>query len=57
MHPASQERNSHLIVLVGGTLIDGVGGTPIKDTVVVIEGNRISSLGKRDATAVPKGPR
>ncbi len=55
MHPGSQEKNRHLKALVGAKLIDGAGGTPIEDAVVVIEGERISSVGKADATTVPTG--
>lgn len=35
------------LVLEGGTLIDGRGGNPINDAVVVIEGSRIKSVGPR----------
>ena len=31
------------LVLEGGTLIDGKGGSPINDAVVVVEGSRIKS--------------
>jgi imidazolonepropionase-like amidohydrolase len=39
--------------LVGGTLIDGTGGAPLEDAVIVIEGDRISSVGRAEATPVP----
>jgi imidazolonepropionase-like amidohydrolase len=55
MRSGSQERNGHLKALVGGKLIDGTGRTSIEDAVVVIEGDRISSVGKADATTVPTG--
>jgi len=34
-------------VLVGGTLIDGTGGAPLPDAVIVIRNNRISQIGPR----------
>ncbi len=34
------------LVIEGGTLIDGNGGAPIPDAVVVIEGNQISRVGR-----------
>lgn len=41
------------LVIKGGTLIDGTGKPPIEDAVIVIEGNRIKSVGtKRDETPV-----
>jgi imidazolonepropionase-like amidohydrolase len=46
---------NHTIVLVGGRLIDGKGGVPIDDSILVIEKNRIGAVGTREATAVPKG--
>jgi imidazolonepropionase-like amidohydrolase len=42
------------IALVGGTLIDGNGGVPIKDSVVVIKGKRIDSAGPKSTTRYSK---
>ena len=42
------------LALVGGTLIDGNGGTPLADATVVVKDNRIASIGPAAATAVPK---
>ncbi|HXD29787.1 MAG TPA: amidohydrolase family protein [Pyrinomonadaceae bacterium] len=42
------------IVISGATLIDGNGGPPIPDSVVVIEGDRIIAAGPRDNVVVPK---
>jgi imidazolonepropionase-like amidohydrolase len=55
MHPGSQENKGHLKALVGGKLIDGTGIASIEDSVVVIEDDRISVVGKADATTVPTG--
>jgi imidazolonepropionase-like amidohydrolase len=43
------------IVLSGGTVIDGYGGPPIANGVVVIEGERILAVGGRGQVLVPEG--
>ena len=42
--------NGKTLVIQGGTLIDGSGGKPKKNDCLVVEGNRIKSIG-----AKPKG--
>ncbi len=42
-------------VLVGGTLIDGFGGRPIRNSVIVVEGERIKAVGQVGTLAVPAG--
>jgi imidazolonepropionase-like amidohydrolase len=44
---------THLVAIVGGTLIDGRGGAPIENAAVVIRGDRIVAAGRRAAVAVP----
>ena len=41
--------------LVGGTLIDGYGSTPIRNSVVIIEGERIKAVGQVGTLAIPPG--
>lgn len=41
--------------LVGGTLIDGFGGKPIRNSVVLIEGDRIKAVGTRAEVKIPDG--
>jgi hypothetical protein len=41
--------------IVGASLIDGRSDAAIKDSVVVVEGDRITAAGLRAATAVPAG--
>ena len=41
--------------LVGGRLIDGFGGAPLADSVVVIEGERITAVGRQGEVAIPAG--
>ncbi len=43
------------VAIVGAQLIDGTGGTPVADSVVVIRDGRILAVGPRDATDVPNG--
>jgi imidazolonepropionase-like amidohydrolase len=41
--------------LVGGTLIDGFGGAPLRNSVVLIEGARILAIGQVGTLLVPAG--
>jgi imidazolonepropionase-like amidohydrolase len=43
------------IALVGGTLIDGFGGKPIANSVILIEGERIQQVGQIGSLQVPEG--
>ena len=43
------------LVIQGGTLIDGMGGAPVPNSVVVIQGNRITAVGRAGAVQVPAG--
>ncbi len=42
------------IAIVGGTLIDGTGATPVPDAAVVIQNGRIVAVGPRSRVHVPK---
>ena len=45
-----------MLILLGGTLIDGSGGEPLADSAVLIgEDGRIVSAGPRAAAAIPEG--
>lgn len=46
-------RQSRPLAVVGGTLIDGNGGTPLQDAVVLMENGRFSAVGRRSEFAVP----
>jgi imidazolonepropionase-like amidohydrolase len=52
--PPPQARPA-LKALVGGTLIDGYGGRPIRNSVVVIDGERIKAVGQVGRLDVPAG--
>jgi imidazolonepropionase-like amidohydrolase len=51
--PAAQRAT--VTALVGGTLIDGFGGPPVRNSVVIIEGERIKAVGQIGSLAVPAG--
>jgi imidazolonepropionase-like amidohydrolase len=38
----------------GGTLIDGKGGRPVKDAVIVVQGRRIKQVGTQDKVKIPR---
>jgi imidazolonepropionase-like amidohydrolase len=40
--------------LVGGTLIDGYGGKPLQNSVVIIEGERIKAVGQIGSIDIPR---
>jgi len=46
---------SRLKALVGGTLIDGFGGRPVRNSVILIDGERITAVGVQGSLAVPAG--
>src|SRR5437762_11895684 len=46
---------NHAIAIVGATLIDGRGGAPLLDAVVVVRGERFVAVGKRTAVSLPPG--
>jgi len=41
--------------LVGGTLIDGYGGKPLRNSVIIIEGERIKAIGQVGQMQIPAG--
>ena len=43
------------IVVTGATIIDGNGGTPIRDGVIVINDKRIAAVGSKSSVNVPPG--
>jgi predicted amidohydrolase YtcJ len=42
-------------VLLGGTLIDGTGTPPIKDSVIIFENEWIKAVGKKNEIEIPSG--
>lgn len=52
---ASFSANAADVAIVGGTVIDGNGGAPITNAVIVVSGNRISAIGPRASVKIPSG--
>jgi hypothetical protein len=50
---AAQQPAAATLVIDGGTLIDGNGGTPVQDAVVVIQGNRIANVLRKGQVTMP----
>jgi len=54
--PAQQKPStSRLKALVGGRLIDGFGGAPIQNSVILVDGERITAVGRVGNLQVPAG--
>ena len=49
------QTQANVKALVGGTLIDGYGSKPIRNSVVIIEGDRIKAVGQVGTLAIPRG--
>ena len=54
---AAQNAGPPALVIQGGTLIDGNGGAPLANSVIVIQGNRIATVGPAGQTQIPAGAR
>jgi hypothetical protein len=50
-----QPARSPVKALVGGTLIDGFAGPPVQNSVILIEGEKITAVGQIGTLAVPPG--
>ncbi len=50
-------QGSGVMVIDGGTLIDGTGREPVRDALLVIRGNRIESVGRRGQVSIPSTAR
>jgi imidazolonepropionase-like amidohydrolase len=52
---AFQLANGQIKALTGGTLIDGFGGKPLANSIILIEGERIKAIGQIGQLAIPPG--
>ena len=57
MVPLTTAAQTELTALVGGTLIDGFGGPPTRNSVVLIRGERIEAVGTVGELPVPSNAR
>ena len=46
---------SQTLVIQGGTLIDGTGRVPRQNAAIVVEGQRIKTVGAKGSVAIPSG--
>jgi imidazolonepropionase-like amidohydrolase len=51
--PSSSLSAQRVKALVGGTLIDGFGGTPLRNSVIIVEDDRITAVGNRAEVDIP----
>lgn len=55
--PVGDDTSPVTLALVGGRLIDGYGGPPLEDSVILIRGDRIAAIGQVGRLEVPAGTR
>ena len=51
----AQDQGSGDLVIEGGTLIDGNGGQPVRDSLIIIRGNKIETVSRKGQSALPPG--
>lgn len=54
MNPPAEPSTGKTIALIGGRLIDGNGGRPVDNAVVVIEGSKILIAGSTEDISIPE---
>jgi hypothetical protein len=54
---AAQAQGQPALVIEGGTLIDGNGAAPVRDAVVIIQGNRITAVSRKGQATYPANAR
>ena len=47
--------DENLKIIIGGMLIDGVKKEPLKNPVIIIEGDKIIDVGTKESVDIPKG--
>jgi imidazolonepropionase-like amidohydrolase len=48
-------QSQNIKALVGGTMIDGFGGPPLRNSVIIIENDRIKEIGQVGTLSIPNG--
>ena len=51
----AQAEQSAALVIEGGTLIDGNGGTPVRDALIILRGNKIETVSRKGQASYPVG--
>ncbi len=51
----AQGQQSASLAIDGGTLIDGNGGAPVRDALIIIRGNKIETVSRKGQAAYPAG--
>ncbi len=49
----SQEQTGHYTAFIGATIIDGSGGTPIPDGVLLVRDGRVVAVGTKEDIPLP----
>ena len=55
INPVAAPAAGEVLAIVGPTLIDGRGGAPVKDAVVIVRGTRIEAAGPKAQVSIPSG--
>lgn len=57
--PAAAQKKppESVLALVGGRLLDGYGGPPLENSVILVRGNRVEAVGRVGEVSIPAGAR
>ena len=55
VNQVAKPSDTSVIAIVGATLIDGRGGPPVSDAVVIVKGERIAAVGDGASVKIPPG--
>src|SRR6185503_1188881 len=53
--PSAARSQATALAIVGATVIDGNGGPPLTDAVIIVSGQRISAIGPSATLRIPDG--
>src|SRR3989442_8529631 len=56
-YPTPAQAQQPTLALIGGRILDGYGGPPIENGVILIAGERITAIGRGSEIPVPAGVR